>query len=116
MEIFDKHISKMLPWQKDELYRVCSIVKNEAPQAQEIISYGMPAWSYNRRPLLYVGTFKEHMSLFPTSGPVKAMQQRLKQYKTSKGTIQFTRNNTLPDSLIAELVRKRLREIAEDLA
>lgn len=109
----DDYLATVSPSQRAELERIRGIVKQVAPDAEELISYGLPAFKYNKRPLLYFGAFKNHMSLFPTSGPTKALKDKLKDFTVSKGTIQFTLEKPLPESLIKEIVQHRLAAITE---
>jgi uncharacterized protein YdhG (YjbR/CyaY superfamily) len=71
----------------------------------------MPAFKYKKRPLVYYAAFKNHLSLFPTSGPTETLKSKLTGYKVSKGTIQFTTENPLPDTLIKEIILARKSEI-----
>lgn len=93
------------------LRHVYKIIKSTAPEAEESISYGMPAFKYKKKPLIYFGAFKNHYSLFPTSGPIAELSNELKSFTVAKGTIQFTDNKPLPDDLIKKIVRYRLAQI-----
>jgi uncharacterized protein YdhG (YjbR/CyaY superfamily) len=67
------------------------------PEAEETISYGMPAFRYHRRILVYYAAFKAHCSLFPGSGAViEAHRRELEGFATSKGTLQFTPEHPIP--------------------
>ena len=72
----------------------------------------MPTFKYNGRPLLYYAGFKDHMSIFPTPEPAEILRDKLKGYKISKGTIQFTLKNPMPDKLLLEIVHLRLADIS----
>lgn len=109
----DEYIKKLADPQKTEFERIRSIVRRVAPEATESISYGMPAFKYHNQPLLYVGAFKDHMSLFPTSGPAEALKHKLTGFKVSKGTIQFTPANPIPETLIIAMLNMRLAVIAK---
>lgn len=90
------------------LDRIRSIIREEAPDAQECISYGMPGYKLNG-PLVYFAAFKKHLSLFP-AGIVAQYATELASFKTSKGTIQFTPESPLPEELIRRIVRDRVQE------
>jgi uncharacterized protein YdhG (YjbR/CyaY superfamily) len=81
------------------------------PEATESISYAIPTFKYKNQPLLYYAAFKDHMSLFPTPGPAEQLDEKLADYKVSKGTIKFTLENPLSDLLITDIVHARLAEI-----
>lgn len=82
-------------------------IKAAAPQAEESISYGMPAYKYNG-PLVYFGAFKKHCSFFPGNSTLLARQKGLTNYKISKGTIQFTAEKPLPATLVQSIVKARM--------
>jgi uncharacterized protein YdhG (YjbR/CyaY superfamily) len=115
MDMIDSYLGLLPLSQRVELERVRLIVKRSAPDAVESMTYGLPAFKYNGKPLIYFGGFKNHMSLFPTSGPTETLKSKLRGYKISKGTIQFTEKNPLPSALIENIVQVRLTEIDEQL-
>ena len=113
MSTVKDYLSNITPPQRDEYERLRSIVNQVAPSAEESISYGMPTFKVNNKPLIYFGAFKNHMSLFPTPGPTEKFKDKLSTYKVSKGTIQFTFDNPLPDTLIKEILTSRLEDIVK---
>ena len=79
-------------------------------EATEVISYGMPAVRY-KGPLLYFSAFAKHCSFFPGNASLIAeCKSDLKNYKTSKGTIQFPLDKPLPAGLVKKLVKARVAE------
>lgn len=93
------------------LEKIRQAVRSVAPTAEEVISYGMPAFKYKGRMLLYFAGFKKHCSLFPGSKAViLKMKKELRSYKTSAGTISFTAEKPLPTALVKKIVRARVKE------
>jgi uncharacterized protein YdhG (YjbR/CyaY superfamily) len=90
------------------LEKLRQTIKSSAPEAEEVISYGMPAFRYHGI-LVYFAAFKNHCSLFPGS-IVEKMKNELKDFKTSKGTIQFTAEKPLPAALVKKIVKARVKE------
>ncbi len=111
MTVIDTYLEDIDSKQRAELERIRAITKGAVATAEEKISYGMPTMTYKGKNLLHFAAFKDHMSLFPTSGPTEELAEQLKNYKTSKGTIQFTLENPLPEKLIRQIIDIRLREI-----
>jgi uncharacterized protein YdhG (YjbR/CyaY superfamily) len=74
------------------------------PEATEKISYGIPTFYLNGN-LVHFAGFKDHISLFPGSGPVASLAQELSAYKTSKGTIQLPLDKQLPLELITKVMK-----------
>jgi uncharacterized protein YdhG (YjbR/CyaY superfamily) len=77
------------------------------PESTEVISYRMPAFKH-RRVLVWYGAFAEHCSLFPTSAVLQEFKDQLKDYATSKGTVQFPNGQPVPVALIKEMVKSRI--------
>src|SRR5712692_8930225 len=80
------------------------------PEATEAISYGMPAFKYKGRPLVWFAAFSKHCSLFPTASVIAAFKKELKDFSTSKGTIQFPTDKPLPSALVKKLVKARVAQ------
>lgn len=77
--------------------------------AEEHFGYGLPAFKYNGHPLVYMGAAKNHCALY---GSVPAgFKERLKEFKVSKGTIQFTPEKPLPAALVKDIVKAKCAEI-----
>jgi len=109
--IISEYLSKVPEPERSVLERIREIVRNTVPEAVEVISYGMPGFKYKGKYMLGFAAFKKHMSFFPTSGPIEKLQDKLKNFKLAKGTIQFSMDNPLPESLINEIVQIRMDEI-----
>ena len=93
------------------LERIRKIIKSAAPDANELISYGMPAFKLYGKMLMYFAGFKNHCSLFPGSKfVILKFKKELKAFKTSAGTISFTVEKPLPTSLIKKIVKARIKE------
>jgi uncharacterized protein YdhG (YjbR/CyaY superfamily) len=82
-----------------------------APDAIEAVSYGMPAFRYHGRLLVWYLAAKAHCSLFPRAAVIEAHRGELAGFKLAKGTIQFTATHPLPPDLVATMVRDVMAEI-----
>lgn len=89
------------------LCQLRATIHEAAPEAEETISYQMPAFKQNGV-LVYFAAFKDHIGFFPTPLGIEAFTDRLSGYKTSKGTIQFPLNQPLPLDLVKEIVKARV--------
>lgn len=96
---------------RDKLEELRAIILKTVPQAQEIISYNMPAYKTSAMVAYYAG-YKAHIGFYPTPGPLKEIADELTAYKTSKGAIQFPLDKPLPVTLVKKLLKLRLKEIA----
>jgi uncharacterized protein YdhG (YjbR/CyaY superfamily) len=89
-----------------------SIILSAAPDAEETISYRIPAFKRGGRILVYCAGWKEHTSLYPlTAGMKQACAADLARFDVSKGTIRFPNERPLPVAVIKRLVKARLREL-----
>jgi uncharacterized protein YdhG (YjbR/CyaY superfamily) len=83
-----------------------------APEAEEAISYGAPAFRYRNRPMVCYSAARAHVSFFPMSPAViEAHEDLLTDWTTSKGTVRFTPDHPLPTGLVTTLVRARMAEL-----
>ena len=92
------------------LQRLRKTIKAAAPEATELISYGIPAFKHHRM-LVYYAAFRDHCSLFGVgTALMRKHQKALAPYKMSKGTIQFTVEKPLPTALVRKLVKARIAQ------
>lgn len=105
----DEYLSKLPVGKRNSLEKLRQIIKQVVPSAEEVISYGMPAFKYHGI-LVYFAAFKNHCSLFPGSSTLTKLKNELKPYQTSKGTLQFTIDKPLPTSLVKKIIKARKEE------
>lgn len=95
------------------LEKLRKTIRAAAPEAEEVISYGMPACKYHG-PLVYFGAFANHCSFFPGSKSiVKIFAKDLEPFEASGGTIHFTVDHPLPQTLVKKIVKARMKENEE---
>ncbi len=104
----DEYIAHAPKEVQGKLKELREAIKSTAPKAEEKISYGMPYYSYKGR-LVYFAAFKKHISLFAVPPIVEEHKSELKNYITSKSTIQFPLDEKLPITLIKKLVKARVK-------
>ncbi len=93
--------------------KIRAIIKKEAPNAVESISYGMPAYKTFGKPLIYFAAYKNHIGLYATPSGHSKFQTELSQYKQGKGSVQFPLDGTIPCELIRKIVAFRYNENTE---
>lgn len=94
------------------LGKVRTTVREAAPEAEESISYGMPAYKINGKPLVYFGGFKSHIGFYATPTGHSTFANELSRYKQGKGSVQFPLAKPIPFDLIRRIVTFRVKEIA----
>ena len=105
----EEYLKRFYAEQRAALEKIRKAIKEAAPEAEESISYGMPAYKLNG-PLVYFGGFKHHCSFFPAGSQLTDLSDEIKEYKTSKGTLQFPLHRPIPVRLIKKIVKARVRE------
>jgi len=108
----DEYLSTFPANVKGILKEVRKTIKQAAPQAEELISYNMPAFRMSGMLVYYAG-YKNHIGFYPVSSAIKTFQKDLLGYKTSKGTIQFPLDRQIPFDLITKIVKFRVQENME---
>lgn len=107
----DAYLSRLEPSQRILLSRLRAAIRSAAPDAQEVISHGMPAFR-RRGMLLYFGAFKDHCSLF-TAGSVRIRRlfsEEIRPYESGRGTLRFSTERPLPLDLVRRIVQARVEE------
>ena len=85
-----------------------------APEAEQCISYGMPAFTVDGKVVAGFAAFKNHLSYFPHSGSVlPELASDIVGYTASKGTLQFEVDKPLPKALVKKLITVRRRQLAK---
>lgn len=113
VKTIDEYLAALREDQRAALQRLREIIREAAPQAEECISYRLPAFRQNGM-LVAFGATANHCALYlMSSSTVAAHRDELEGYDTSKGTIRFQANVPLPVTLVRKLVEAR---IAENLA
>jgi uncharacterized protein YdhG (YjbR/CyaY superfamily) len=100
--IFPGEVQKML-----EQIRVA--IKAVAPEAIEVISYGMPAFKLNGI-LVWFAAYSKHIGFYPKASGIEVFKNELSAYKNAKGSVQFPLDKPLPLKLITEIVKFRISE------
>lgn len=106
----DEYILSFPKSTQNILKEIRTAVKEEAPDATEAISYGMPTFKLNGN-LVHFAAYKHHIGFYPTPSGVEAFKKDLKKYKTSKGAIQFPIDKPIPLDLFRKIVKYRVKEM-----
>jgi uncharacterized protein YdhG (YjbR/CyaY superfamily) len=95
------------------LERVRGAIGKSVRDAEECISYSIPAFRFNGRILLYFAGWKEHYSIYPASDAmVAASKGALDEYRVSKGTLRFPLSKPVPVKLVQQIAKFRAQELA----
>ena len=95
-----------------KLQEMRAILQKALPEAEECISYGMPAYRMSKV-LVYFAGNKEHVGFYPTSSGIRKFEHELGEWNYSKGVIQFPYEKKLPKDLIMRIARMRREEVEQ---
>ena len=115
METVASYFAKFPEASQKRMQQIRALILEKAPEVQESISYGMPAYKTNGKPLIYYAAFKNHIGLYATPSGHKHFADALSQYKQGKGSVQFPNEQPLPLDLIAEIIAFRVEENASKM-
>lgn len=108
-EAVDQYLAQLPEDQRAALEKLRQTIKKLVPEVEEFISYKMPAYRYHGM-LCGFAAFKKHCSYFPwDSKTVKDFKTELKDFKTSAGTIQFTPEKPIPDTILKKILQARVK-------
>lgn len=111
----DLYIDRQDPSLQPTLRMIRNIVHTTAPGVIESLSYGMPAYKYRGKPLIYFASFKNHIGVYPTPSAISALISDLAPYHTAKGSIQFPYTKPFPVDLLVKLIKYKVQEISSNL-
>ncbi|MEN3338540.1 MAG: hypothetical protein V7647_2216 [Acidobacteriota bacterium] len=110
----DEYLARVEPEQRDALEALRQVIRKAAPDAEEVITYGIPAFRQDGFLLGFAASAK-HCSLHPMNNHTVAdFAAELTAYSTSTGTIRFTPNKPLPPALVKRMVKARIAENKAD--
>ncbi|MGZ5134933.1 MAG: iron chaperone [Flavitalea sp.] len=105
IESFPENIQKLLTQMRSTIIKA-------APEAEEVISYGMPGFRLGGM-LVFFAAYPNHIGFYPTPSGIDKFKKELATYKGAKGSVQFPIDQQLPLGLITKIVKFRVKENLE---
>jgi uncharacterized protein YdhG (YjbR/CyaY superfamily) len=93
-----------------QLQKVRRTIRATAPAAQEVISYGMPAYRMNDLGLLSMAGWKKHIALYPAPSGSARFNSQLQPYRGAKSTVRLPLDRPMPVDLIVQIVKLRIKD------
>ena len=109
----DDYISDFSEDIRSVLENIRTTIRKAAPGALEMISYGIVAFKFHGKPLVYFAGFKNHIGFYPTPTGIEEFEKELSVYKQGKGSVQFPLDKPMPLKLIGKIVKYRMNKILE---
>jgi uncharacterized protein YdhG (YjbR/CyaY superfamily) len=114
-EEIDQYLAALEEPKRTTLARLRQTILDILPEADQGISYGVPAFKVRGKTIAGFAAFKNHLSYLPHSGSVFGdLRDDLKRYSTSSGALRFGVNEPLPAPLVEKLIEVRLRQAFPD--
>lgn len=107
----DEYISGFPPEVQAILGKIRATVRRAAPNAEEIISYRMPAFRLNGI-LVYFAAFRKHIGVFPPVRGDATLEKAVAAWAGPKGNLRFPLNQPIPFELIGRIVKLRVKQNA----
>lgn len=108
----DEYIANFPEGTQAILQQIRTLVREAAPNAEESMSYAMPAYKLSGKPLVYFAGYKNHIGLYATPAGYGPFQEELSTYKQGKGSVQFPLAEPMPMDLIRRIIEFRVREVS----
>jgi uncharacterized protein YdhG (YjbR/CyaY superfamily) len=112
----DDYIAAQVPAVQPILQNIRAIVREAAPDANEAISYRIPAFIMRGRALFYFAAFKKHIGIYPPVSGDAALLEALAPYRGPKGNLSFPLAEAMPYELIRRVARQRVQDNAAHAA
>jgi len=110
MNEVDNYIQQFPENVQEILKRIRTLVVENAPEAEEVMAYGMPGYKTNKKPLVYFAAFKNHIGFYATPSGHSEFRNELANYKQGKGSVQFPIDKPIPYDLIERMIKFRVLE------
>ncbi len=111
----DEYIARFPDHIQEILERIRLTIREAAPDAQEVISYQMPAF-HQQGNLVYFAAWKKHIGFYPPISGDETLKQEASRYEGEKGNLQFPLDQPMPLDLITRIVKQRIKENLEQAA
>ncbi|MDR0410617.1 MAG: DUF1801 domain-containing protein [Treponema sp.] len=109
IKTIDEYIMGFEPAIQRTLNELRNLIRSEAPEAVEKISYGIPTFYLNGN-LVHFAAFKDHYGFFPSPSGINEFEKELIPYRTGKGTLCFPFNKPIPWDILKKVIRYRVEE------
>ena len=107
----DQYLDALEEPKRTTLAQLRQMILDTLPEAEQGISYGVPAFKVRGKTIAGFAAFKNHLSYLPHSGSVfPQLAEELIGYATSSGALRFSIDQPLPRSLVEKLIAVRLRQ------
>lgn len=105
----DEYIAAFTPEVQTILEQIRATIHAAAPDAQETISYQIPAFTLSGT-LVYFAAFKNHIGFYPPVSGDARLEKAISPYAGEKGNLRFPLDQPMPFPLIERIVKLRVKQ------
>jgi uncharacterized protein YdhG (YjbR/CyaY superfamily) len=104
----EDYISKFPKKTQGILIKIRKLILETNKEIKESFSYGMPAYKFNNKPVIYFAAYEHHIGIYATPNAHEAFKKELSGYKQGKGSVQFPIDQEIPYALIEKMLKYNL--------
>ena len=93
---------------------IIATIKAKVPNAEEHISYNMPAFKVNGEYFVHFSAWKNHIGMYPIPAGNEAFQKQIEPYRSAKSSLNFPLDKPMPINLIEKVIKFRIAENLKD--
>jgi uncharacterized protein YdhG (YjbR/CyaY superfamily) len=106
----NEYVSTLPENSQKAMREIIAMIKDVVPDAEEHISYNMPAFKVNGEYFIHFSAWKNHIGMYPIPAGNEAFQKQIEPYRSAKSSLNFPLNQPMPIKLIEKFVKFRIAE------
>jgi uncharacterized protein YdhG (YjbR/CyaY superfamily) len=110
----NEYVSTLPENAQKAMREIIAAIKNNVPDAEEHISYNMPAFKVNGEYFIHFSAWKNHIGMYPIPAGNEAFQKQIEQYRSAKSSLNFPLDKPMPIQLIKKVIKFRIAENLKD--
>ncbi len=110
----NEYISTLPEDTQKAMGEIIATIKARVPNAEEHISYNMPAFKVNGEYFIHFSAWKNHIGMYPIPAGNEAFQKQIEPYRSAKSSLNFPLDKPMPIKLIEKFIKFRIAENLQD--
>ena len=110
----NEYVSSLPENAQKAMSEIIATIKAKVPNAEEHISYNMPAFKVNGEYFVHFSAWKNHIGMYPIPAGNEAFQKQIEPYRSAKSSLNFPLDKPMPINLIEKVIKFRIAENLQD--
>ena len=110
----NEYVSTLPENAQKAMSEIIATIKAKVPNAEEHISYNMPAFKVNGEYFVHFSAWKNHIGMYPIPAGNEAFQKQIEPYRSAKSSLNFPLDKPMPIKLIEKVIKFRISENLQD--